>query len=145
MDRAGMWRSMRADPADAPRPGAHQETAGPGITISVTQQCQIALPLAGLTPDEVTVTVTSHRPRVAAQVSIAANFNSPDGSYQGPTTTVGQGQFTARRSHVRAGFVVLPSGWPARWWPTCGAQIRIIRAGSLTGLWGRGSGGELIT
>jgi hypothetical protein len=108
MDIAGMWRSMRADPADAPRPGAHQETAGPGITISVTQQCQVALPLAGLTPDEVTVTVTSHRPGVAAQVSIAANFNSPDGSYQGPTTTVGQGQFTARRSHVHAGFVVLP-------------------------------------
>jgi hypothetical protein len=112
MDIAGMWRSMRADPSDAPRPGAHQETAGPGITISVTQQCQVSLPLAGLTPDEVTVTVTSHRPGVAAQVSIADNFNSPDGSDQGPTTTVGQGQFTARRSHVHAGFVVLPSGWP---------------------------------
>ena len=89
MDIAGMWRSMRADPADAPRPGAHQETAGPGITISVTQQCQVALPLAGLTPDEVTVTVTSHRPGVGAQVAIAANFNSPDGSYQGPTTKLG--------------------------------------------------------
>jgi hypothetical protein len=112
MDIARMWRSMRADPADAPRPGAHQETAGAGITISITQQCQVALPLAGLSPDEVTVTVTSHRPGVAAQVTIAANFNSPDGSYQGPTTAVGQGQFTARRSHVRAGFVVLPSGRP---------------------------------
>ena len=90
MDIAGLWRSMRTDPADAPRPGAHQQTAGPGITISVTQQCQIALPLTSLSPDEVTVTVTSHRPGVAAQVSIAANFNSPDGSYQGPTTTVGR-------------------------------------------------------
>jgi hypothetical protein len=83
------------------------------ITISVTQQCQIALPLPNYAPDEVTVTVTSHRPGVAAQVSIAANFNSPDGSYQGPTTTVGQGQFTATSSHVHAGFVVLPAaGWP---------------------------------
>src|SRR5512132_3373267 len=90
MDIAGMWRSMRADPADAPRPGAHQETAGAGITISVTQQCQVALPLAGLTPDEVTVTVTSHRPGVAAQVSIAANFNSPDGSYQAPRQRSGR-------------------------------------------------------
>ena len=112
MDIAGMWRKMRADPADAPRPGTHQETSGAGITITITQQCQVALSLAGLTPDEVTVTVTSHRPGVAAQVTIAANFNSLDGSYQGPTTTVGQGQFTARRSRVHAGFVVLPSGWP---------------------------------
>jgi hypothetical protein len=113
MDIAGLWRSMRADPAEVPRPGAHQQTAGVGITISATQQCQVALPLPNYTPDEVTVTVTSHRPGVAAQVSIGANLNSPDGSYQGPTTTVGQGQFTARRSHVHAGFIVLPAaGWP---------------------------------
>jgi hypothetical protein len=112
MDIAGMWRSMRADPADAPQAGAHQETAGEGITISVTQQCQIALPLTSLNPDEVTVTISSHRPGVAGQVTIGANFNSLDGSYQGPTTTVGQGQFTATSSQVHAGFVVLPSGWP---------------------------------
>jgi hypothetical protein len=54
----------------------------------------------------------AEREGVAAQVSIGANFNSPDGSYQGPTTPVGQGQFIATSSHVHAGFVVLPSGWP---------------------------------
>jgi hypothetical protein len=113
MDIAGMWRSMRADPAEAPHAGVHQQVAGEGITIAVTQQCQTTLPLAGFTADEVTVTVTSHRPGVAAQVSIGANLNSSDGSYQGPTTTVGHGQFTAAaRSRVRAGFAVLPSGWP---------------------------------
>jgi hypothetical protein len=35
------------------------------------------------------------RPGVAARVTIVANLNSPDGSYQGPTTIVGQGQFSA--------------------------------------------------
>lgn len=112
VDIAGMWRGMRADPAEAPGPGAHQESAGPGITLSVRQECQVAMPLPSFTPDEVTVTVTSHRPGVAGQVIIGANFNTPDGSYQGPTTTVGHGQFTATSSRVRAGFVVLPSGWP---------------------------------
>jgi hypothetical protein len=113
MDIAGMWRRMRASPADAPHPGAHQETAGVGITISVTQQCQVALPLPSFSPDEVSVTVTSHRPGVAAQVRIAANLNSPDGSYQGPTTIVGQGQFTATSVSIHAGFIVLPAaGWP---------------------------------
>jgi len=113
MDIAGMWRSMRSDPAEVLRPGAHLEDAGQGITITVTQQCQVALPLSDSRADEVTVTVTSQRPGVAAQVSIGANLNSPDGSYQGPTTTVGQGQFTATDSEVQAGFVVLPAaGWP---------------------------------
>ena len=113
MDIAGMWRRMRADPADAPRSGAHQETAGAGITIAVTQQCQVALPTSGLSADEVTVTVISHRPVVAAQVSVGANLNSTDGSYQGPTTTVGQGQFTATTAHAETRFVVLPAaGWP---------------------------------
>jgi|SRR5215472_14863086 len=112
MDIADMWRRLRAGPADAPRPGVHQATAGPGITIDVTQQCQVALPVSSFSPDEVTVTVTSHRPGVAAQVSIGANLNSPSGSYQGPTATVGQGQFTAASSQVHAGFVVLPAaGW----------------------------------
>jgi hypothetical protein len=91
MDIAGMWQRLRAGPADAPRLGVHQATAGPGITVDVTQQCQVALPVSGFSPDEVTVTVTSHRPGVAAQVTIGANINSPDGSYQGPTTTVGNG------------------------------------------------------
>ena len=113
MDIAGMWRSMRSGSDEVPRPGAHLEAAGQGITITVTQQCQVALPLSDSRADEVTVTVTSQRPGVAAQVSIGANLNSPDGSYQGPTTTVGQGQFTATDSEVQAGFVVLPAaGWP---------------------------------
>ena len=84
MDIAGMWRSMRADPAEAPHAGAHQQVAGEGITIAITQQCQATLPLAGFTADEVTVTVTSHRPGVAAQVSIGANLNSADGAIKGP-------------------------------------------------------------
>jgi hypothetical protein len=48
--------------------------------------------------------VASNRPGVAAQVSVAANLNSPDGSYQGPTTVVGQGQFSATTSSVLANF-----------------------------------------
>jgi hypothetical protein len=109
MDIAGMWRSMRTDPAGAPRPGVHLEAAAEGITITVAQQCQVALPLRSMSADEVTVTVTSHRPGVAAQVSVGANLNSADGSFQGPTTTVGQGQFTATDPQVRVSFVVLPA------------------------------------
>ncbi|MFZ1896331.1 MAG: hypothetical protein WAU59_20010, partial [Rhodoplanes sp.] len=101
---------MRADPADAPHAGARLETAG--ITISVTQECQIALPPQNNRIPAVSVTVTSQRPGMAAQVIIAANFNSVDGSYQGPTTKVGQGQFTATDSLVQARFIVLPSGFP---------------------------------
>jgi len=114
IDIAGMWRDIRAVPTEAPRPGAHQETAGVGgISISVAQECQAALPMQSLAADEVTVTVTSQRPGVAAQVTIGANLNSPDGSYQGPTTMVGQGQFTATGSDIEARFVVLPAaGWP---------------------------------
>jgi hypothetical protein len=108
-----MWRTSHADPADAPRPGAHQEAAAQGITISVAQQCQLALPLPSFKADEVTVTVTSHRPGVAGQVTVGANFNSFDGSYQGPTTTVGHGQFSVTSTHVEVSFVVLPAaGWP---------------------------------
>lgn len=113
MDLAAMWRGQRAEPADVPRPGAHLEAAAAGITISVAQQCQIALPLPSFKADEVTVTVTSHRPGVSGQVTVGANFNSLDGSYQGPTATVGQGQFTAASPHVKVSFVVLPAaGWP---------------------------------
>ncbi len=113
MDIAGMWRDMHPDTAEMPRPGIHQEAPADGITITVAQQCQVALPVPSLKADEVTVTVTSHRPGVAAQVTVGANLNSADGSYQGPTTTVGQGQFTATDSQVRVGFVVLPTDpWP---------------------------------
>ena len=75
------------------------------------QDCRIALPTGNRIP-AVSVMVASNRPGVAAQVSVAANLNSPDGSYQGPTTVVGQGEFTATTSSVLANFVVLPSGWP---------------------------------
>jgi hypothetical protein len=112
MDIARMWRSMRADPAAAPHAGTRLETEGPGITISVTQECQIALPPQNNRIPAVSVTVTSQRPGMAAQVSIAANFNTPDGNYQGPTTRVGQGQFTATDSLVQARFILLPSGFP---------------------------------
>jgi hypothetical protein len=113
MEIPDMWRSMRPVPTEAPRAGARQETAAADITISVTQQCQTALPLENFTADEVTATVTSNRPGVAGQVVIAANFNSANGSYQGPTTTVGQGQFTATDAEVATRFVVLlPAGWP---------------------------------
>ena len=112
MDIAGMWRNMRVDPAAVPHVGAHLETAEQGITISVTQECQIALPPRSSMIPAVSGTVASQRPGVAAQVTIAANFNSIDGSYQGPTTTVGQGQFTATNSEVQARFILLPSGFP---------------------------------
>jgi hypothetical protein len=112
LDLAGMWRTMRVHPADVPRVGAHLETAGPGITIIVAQECLTALPSRRNGIPEVSVTITSQRPGVAAQVTIAANFNTPDGSYQGPTTTVGHGQFTSSSSGVHARFIVLPSGFP---------------------------------
>jgi hypothetical protein len=109
MDIAGIWRDMRSD---APRVGAHVETAGPGITISVAQECQTVLPPRSYQIPEVTVTVTSQRPGVAGQVTIGANFNTLNASYQGPTTAVGQGQFTATNSQVHARFILLPSGFP---------------------------------
>ena len=113
MDIAGMWRTMHPGTGETPRPGIDQVAPAGGITITVTQQCQVALPVPSLKADEVTVTVTSHRPGVAAQVTVGANLNSADGSYQGPTTTVGPGQVTATDSQVRVGFVVLPTDpWP---------------------------------
>jgi len=111
LDIAGIWRDLRAGPADIPRPGS-QAAPGEGITITVAQQCQFALPPAQFVADVVTVTVTSGRPGMAAEVKIYANLNSVDGSYQGPTSLVGQGQFTATGTQVQAGFVVLPSTWP---------------------------------
>jgi len=110
MDIPSFWRSLRAS-AGAPQAGAHVESAGAGITINVMQDCRIALPSGNRIP-AVSVLVASNRPGVTAQVSVAANLNSPDGSYQGATTVVGQGQFTTTASSVLANFVVLPSGWP---------------------------------
>jgi hypothetical protein len=72
----------------------------------------IALPPRRSRIPEVSVTISSNRPGVAAQVSIAANFNSLDGSYQGPTTMVGTGQFTTTNSQVTSRFILLPSGFP---------------------------------
>jgi hypothetical protein len=100
MDIARWWRSMHTNAAVAPHAGAHLETPGEEITINIAQECQVALPSANRVP-EVSVTLTSNRPGVAAH-----------GSYQGPTMIIGQGQFTATNSDVHAGFVVLPSGWP---------------------------------
>jgi hypothetical protein len=94
------------------------ETAGPGITISVTQECQIALPPRTSRIPEVNVTVTSQCPGVSAQVIVSANFNTPDGSYQ---TTVGSGQFTTTKPQVQVRFTV---------------ALRLSRSG-------RGSGGRL--
>jgi hypothetical protein len=110
MDIANTWRSMRAPSGDAPHAGAHLDAAGE-ITITIVQDCRLALPSANRVP-AVTVTIASNRPGMAAQVTVSANLNSPDGSYQGPTKIVGQGQFTATNSTVQANFVVLPSGWP---------------------------------
>jgi hypothetical protein len=111
MDVADMWRAMRRDPAARPHVGTHVATAEEGISMTVTQECQVALQSADRLP-EVTVTITSNRPGVAAQVTIAANLNTGDVSYQGPTKVVGQGQFTATTSTVSAGFVVLPTEFP---------------------------------
>ena len=129
MDIADMWRRLRAGPADAPRPGAQKETTRPGITVKVTQQCQVTLPASRSSPDEVTVTVTSDRPGVAAKVTIGANLNSPDGSYQGPTTTVKKCHFTATDSQVHTGFVVLPA---ARW-PVLGIGAEAIWEDGIPG------------
>jgi hypothetical protein len=112
MDVASMWRSLRTRPADVPHAGVHLQTAGSEITISVAQECLIALPSRPTMTPVVSVTITSLRPGVAGQVTIGANFNSVDGSYQGPTTNVGQGQFTDTISQVHARFVLLPSGFP---------------------------------
>ena len=112
IDIASLWRSVRTNPTDTPHAGVHLQAAGSGITISVAQECLIALPPRLNRIPEVSVTVTSQRPGVAAQVSIAANFNTPDGSYQGPTTAVGHGQFTDTSSQVHARFILLPSGFP---------------------------------
>ncbi len=112
VDIARLWQSMRTNPADVPRAGIQLHAGGSEITISVTQECLIALPARRSRIPEVSVTVTSQRPGIAGQVTIAANFNSPDGSYQGPTTVVGQGQFTATDAQVHTRFILLPSGFP---------------------------------
>jgi hypothetical protein len=59
MDIADAWRTLRTNPADAPRAGAHLETAGQSITTTITQECVVALPRASYSPDLVTITVTS--------------------------------------------------------------------------------------
>ena len=111
MDVASMWRSLRTNPADVPHAGVNLRSAGSELTIAVAQECLIALPPRQSLIPEVSVTVTSLRPGVAAQVTIGANFNSSDGIYQGPTTIVGQGQFNDTGSEVHARFVLLPAGF----------------------------------
>jgi hypothetical protein len=89
------------------------ETPGQQITTTISQECVVALPRASYSPNLITITVTSHRPGVAGHVTVGANLNSRDLSYQGPTTTVGHGELTAASSQVTVRFVVLPwTGFP---------------------------------
>jgi hypothetical protein len=44
MDIADAWRTLRTNPADAPRAGVHLETAGQGITTTITQERVVAPP-----------------------------------------------------------------------------------------------------
>ncbi|MEW9838684.1 hypothetical protein [Mesorhizobium marinum] len=112
MDVASVWRTLRTNPAEVPQPGVLVQSAGFEITINAVQECVVALPPRATMTPVVDVIVISQHPGIAGTVSIGANFNSPDGSYQGPTTIVGQGQFTETISEVRARFVLLPSGFP---------------------------------
>lgn len=112
MNLARTWRALRPGAADVPRVGVRLSSTGAEITISVTQECLVALPPRTSRVPVVSVTIASQRPGITAHVSIGANFNSPDGSYQGPTTMVGQGQFTETSSEVRTRFVLMPSGFP---------------------------------
>jgi hypothetical protein len=111
-DVANMWRALRTNPAEVPQPGVLVQSAGSEIAINAVQECVVALPPRATMTPVVDVTVTSQRPGFAGLVSIGANFNSLDGSYQGPTTRVGQGQFTGTVSEVHARFILLPSGFP---------------------------------
>ena len=81
----------------------------------IAQTCQVALPPRRNLIPEVSVTITSNRPAwPLAQATIGANLNSPDGSYQGPTTmAVGEGQFMATVSEV-AQVLAHPTLWLAR-------------------------------
>lgn len=112
MDVADVWRNLRTNPADVPQAGIHLQTAGSEITISVAQECLVALPPRLTMTPVVNVTITSQRPGVAGQVTIGANFNSLDGSYQGPTTNVGQGQFTDTISQVMPALFYCPPAFP---------------------------------
>jgi hypothetical protein len=111
MDIAALWRGLRTEPGETPRPGVSRQTAPPGISISFTQSCVTPIPLRhGYVADQVNVVVMSDRPGQPGQVIIAANLNSQDLSYQGPTWTVGEGEFTATTAQLQASFVLLPTG-----------------------------------
>jgi hypothetical protein len=79
---------------------------------SVIQECLVTLPERRNRIPTASVTGSSLRPGVAGTVVIAANFNTADGNYQGPTTEVGSGTFTATSGQVDAHLIVLPSGVP---------------------------------
>ena len=112
MDVASEWRTLRRNSTEIPQPGVIVQSLGSEITINVVQQCVVVLPPRAAMSPVVDVTVASLRPGIAGAVSIGANFNSLDGSYQGPTTNVGQGNFTATNSEIHARFILLPSGFP---------------------------------
>jgi hypothetical protein len=113
MDIAGLWRSLRTDSAEVPRPGVSRQTDPAGISLSVSQFCEAPVPLVHrFVADHVTVTVTSNRPGQPGQVVMGGNFNSAGGNYQGPTWPIGEGQFTSTTSQVQASFVLIPIRWP---------------------------------
>ena len=60
---------------------------------------------------EVSVTVTSQRPGVAGQVTIASNFNTPDGSYQVIRQRSAKSSSRIRAHKSISAFILLPSGF----------------------------------
>jgi hypothetical protein len=116
MDVADMWRTIRRDPAAArPHVGAHVATAEEGISMTVTQDCQVALPSANRVP-EVTVTITSNRPGVAAAVT---NVNERAtitllGQYITADFHVSSDKHGAPLSLIRLSALRRPSRWSIR-------------------------------
>jgi hypothetical protein len=100
-------------PKSATRAAATPATAtggAPGVTITqVSQEClRRRLPWRprSIWLRRVTVQASSGRPGVPANVVFGYNFNSADGSYQGPTAAAGTGQFTATASTTAVSFVI---------------------------------------
>jgi hypothetical protein len=117
MEIPEVWRRAQTRRGDTARPrhSEPQPMAADCLAITdVVQQCRRIIPILhlDLLVDGVAVTVTSGRPGVGGQVSVAVNLNSLDGGYQGPLLMERQGQFTATTSQVQATFTILPDQWP---------------------------------
>jgi hypothetical protein len=117
MEIPDVWRHAQAHHATTAqvRPGQPQQAPPDSLAITdIVQQCQNIIPILhlNLLIDAVTVTVTSGRPGVGGQVTVGVNLNSFDGSYQGPVSIVGQGQFTATNSQFQTTFTIWPDQWP---------------------------------